>query len=356
MFIFVILSIITASLIILAYIHSYLRYGFRLTFNFFLFSFLYVSKWVIKNSANIPAMFKTAQQIKILELSMCGKSIFYKSIANYLYTISTILGWIFLLYVSWYLAGRIMQRLSSIKDRLFPTLLLSGLIVSCIVYIVEAMAGVLGWWNWTVFCSQIDKFLIGCPFHPIRKGFYFSIYFLAAYFLIECTKFRRANWKAMFFIIPFIHIFCISIFGPSELVRLIEHIVSLVVLVILVLFSPLDFDFSFDNTKSRKFQMIDNTMLLMILVILLILAVVNITVFKQAFLNLAILPFVFFLFFSIKFIPVYIILACALILIPLLKNTYSLFVPLVVILILRYLMPRINKKKIKYCPIEDNDT
>ncbi|MBL7196785.1 MAG: hypothetical protein ISS47_01655 [Candidatus Omnitrophica bacterium] len=346
MFILIILTLIVILFIALVVLHSYLKYGFRLTFNFFLFSFLYVSKWLLKNLDNQLAAFKTAQQVRIFETLAAGKSIFYKNILISLGNISVIFGWMFLFYFGWYLANKIVERLKGHNGRVFPTLLLAGLIIACAVYIIETLGNSLGWWGWSIPVSGVDKYLVGCPFHPIKKSFYFSIYFLAAYFLIECTRFKRTNWKTIFFIIPFIHIFTITIFGTGDLPRFIEHILSFAILAILTLFSRLDFEFNFTFNRPRLFQILDKTILLIILAILLSLSITNIIVMKQPLLNVSLLPFVILLLFALDFIPIYFILTSASILILLFKHmAFPIFIPVVTILILKYFVPILNKEK-----------
>jgi len=300
--------------VILSIWHCYLRRGARLTFTFFFFSFLYILRWVLKNIVSPSPLLITAKQLTLNGLSTNFVSAFNPG-QMFLWAVITLLEWIFLFYVGWFVAEKIMQRFSFFQMRLFPVLLLSSLVTASALYPIEAIGHNLGWWRWQPFIQvPYDIFFIDCPAHSLKSGFYFILYFLAAYFLIECSKFKYKNWKMVFFILPFVHLWTIRFFG-NGLPRVIERTGAFVILVALVFLSTLKLEGALPDNLF-KFKIIDKVFSLLLIFILSILCFIIIFVINKPVLIFTLFPALIFYLFSIKNMgPGLIFVLCALALI-----------------------------------------
>ena len=187
-------SVISICLFIL---HSYCKRGARLTFNFFLFASIvtFIKEapgrrfdGVLAQDYAAPFEF-LAQQSPVIVGSLTG-----------------LLGWIFIFYLGWSMAERIIQRAGTLSEYVFPVLFLSALVIGSTSYGIEATAIKIGWWRWKIEDLRFAEILIGVPFISFEAWINFSLqYLLLPYLLIQCSTLRHAFWKSVFFIIPFTH-------------------------------------------------------------------------------------------------------------------------------------------------------
>ncbi len=130
--------------------HSYFTRGFRVTFNFFLF-------------ALIAAMRKEIGTFFDSRFLVSKGSPFFFPTVNVSFGTSlsvVILGWVFVFYISWIISGKIIQRLDYFRDKIFPTVLFSGIVIASISYAVEAIGINMGWWQWRFYDPRFSIFLI----------------------------------------------------------------------------------------------------------------------------------------------------------------------------------------------------
>ncbi len=286
-------------------LHSYSRQGPRLTFNFFFFAFLVA---IIKEGP-----------MRINGLLMKNPSMPYefliKGVPVVASTTLVILGWVFTFYLGWYIGGRVSERLGAWQKRIFPTLLLSGLVTASIGYCVEATAMGLGWWHWTIEDARLAPLLVGAPFIVFETWVHFPTqYLLMPYSLIECSRFKRMSWKGIFFVIPFIH--SLSTQARLESVRIgVEH-AALMVLLVLAFTNPLRFDYSgikkHEGVSFLKPKLLDQLPMAVMIMLLSTLALLDVAKIHDAGLVISILPAMFFILLAIKRIPFYWIASLAL--------------------------------------------
>ncbi len=243
-------------------------------------------------------LLKTAKQLTLGGLFTNSDPAF-NWVYIFLVAVITLLEWIFLFYLGWFVAEKIMQRFSFFQRRLFPTLLLSSLATASFLYPIEAIGHNLGWWRWQSFIQvSYDVFFIDCPPHALKSGFYFILYFLAAYFLIECSKFKHRNWKMIFFILPFVHLWTIRFFGNS-LPRVVERMGIFLIVVALTFLSTLELE-NVNPGNLYKFRIIDRIFSLLVISILSILCFTVIFITNKPVLIFTLLPALFFYLFSMK--------------------------------------------------------
>ena len=75
-------------------------------------------------------------------------------------TLQECIGWAFALYLAWSLSASILKR-AGLENRLFALAGLSYLFMACISYAVEAGAGALHWWAWTI--PVASRYLLDVP-------------------------------------------------------------------------------------------------------------------------------------------------------------------------------------------------
>ncbi len=211
----IIFLFISLSLLLLLFTHSYRLRGFFVTLNFFFFAFL-----LIFTKGESPGLSFINLDIKPKILSV-GLSL-----------ATACLG-LSVLYASWLAAEKLTQVFYRLKEKILPVTLISGVICACFIYLIGVTTVYLGWW-------QKDQ---GALLFVILQWFFFCVYFLSAFFLIVHSKFKKYDWKTIFFILPFIPAWCFRIFKEGQVLFLIEYIV-LILLISLLFFTNLRFDYS----------------------------------------------------------------------------------------------------------------
>jgi hypothetical protein len=294
------LSITSFSGLVLLVIHSYFLRGPRTTFNFFFFAFLWAMR---KESSLLPSETAIAGSLappyELVRSS--GQPIF-------LSVFTVVIGWIFAFYLSWCLAELILRRINYYKDRLFPTLLLSALIIGSISYCMETPAIAVGWWQWRMDVPEFSIFLKGYPYVAFSAWFFCGIYFLSAFFLIECSKFRETNWKGVFFLIPFMHVWTIYLFG-NGFPRIIERTLTVSILIILAFLSRMKIEHgrmqegTVKTVPPRMARLLHYIPVAMALFMILVALMLELVIVKDPVLIISLLPVLLFVILSIKKIP-----------------------------------------------------
>ena len=286
----------------------YHRKGKRLTFNFFFFSFLYLSGWIFKNIGNTPLPLKTARSLSHSFFPV-GLAEPIKSVCIFVILLTGVSVFMCIYYVGWRFSEDILQRASIFKGRIFASVLMTGLVAVSFLYILESLAINMGWWRWDITALESGDFLVCCPLHPLREGFYNVVYFISAYLLIECSEYRKRTWKMIFFILPFIHIWTIRFFGDG-LPRFIERSITLTTLVVLAYISSVRLEYA-DNPlrKNSKIETRPRIFLwYMLITVAVIWFIVQFVIIKNSPVAISLLPAFFFLLLSSKSIPIYLVI------------------------------------------------
>lgn len=307
-------------------VHSYLSKGFRLTFNFFFFAFLVA---IIKEG---PMMINGS----LVKNPTMPYEFLVKHSSVMIETALAIMGWVFTFYLGWYIANRIAKRLGVWENRIFPVVFISGLVTASVGYAVEATAIGIGWWQWTISDLRLAGFLVGgVPLIVFETWMHFPTqYLLMPYSLIECSKFKKANWKVIFFLIPFVH--SVSTQCRPDFIRNIIEQFALVVLFILAIVSPLRFDYSGvkPTTLKRNFnlKLLELLPMLVIVMLVSILGFLDLVKIHNSQLLISLLPLIFFILLAIKRVPLLWITVFSLIC-PLILNKQAIIavVPLVTV-------------------------
>jgi hypothetical protein len=207
-----------------------------MTFDFFFFSFFYILFWIWRDIG--PALFslipadKPASINRLLSLASPQPKVSFV----FFIAVITLLGWMLLFYLGWFIAEKILQYFDVLKKRLFLTIFFSSVVITVILCPIVKIISIVDWQKWLVPLISNDIFLIGHPKHPFVEGFYFSLLFLAAYFLISCSEWKNRNWKMIFFLLPFIHLWTVRLFG-SGAALFCQRILIFISIVILAFFN-----------------------------------------------------------------------------------------------------------------------
>jgi hypothetical protein len=297
------LAVVLISLVLLI-THAYYRRGFRLTFNFFLFGV-------------IAALRKEIGTFFGSESIMLKGSPFFFPRADVPFFISfltVIFGWIFTFYIAWTIAEKITDRLGSFRGKIFPTLLFAGLVAASISYAVETIGVNMGWWRWKFHDGRFSVFLVGdAHFFAMQAWFFFAVHFLAVYFLIECSKFRKSGWKAVFFLIYFLRTWSIVFSGGSDFPRIAEELVILGLLIALSFSLPLKFEFPVVKLRNKpsisRSRFIEGLFYLVVFNLVSVLIFLSLIKLKKPVLAVSVLPFLVMIMLAIRKVNLYWIIA-----------------------------------------------
>ncbi|PIQ90364.1 MAG: hypothetical protein COV71_04855 [Candidatus Omnitrophica bacterium CG11_big_fil_rev_8_21_14_0_20_41_12] len=270
--------------IIALILHSYFKRGLALTLNFFLFAFMLTFTKGGEHTFQFMNLVKAEPQ-------------------NISHAVISTLIWVLSFYLSWCIAEKVIERVAYFKNRIFPVLLFAGLFVAYFAYAMEVTAINMAGGN-ALISSNNDFLLI--PVYIIKKQFYFSLYFLAAYFLIACSEYKNRNWKIIFFILPFINTWIPQFFGLG-MAQSIKEMLTLIILIVFAFMSPLRFDYSGIKQFSRKtFSNTEWVNLFPVVIMVVLLSILFfIDVFKiyDTSLLVSLLPLGFFVLLAIKRVP-----------------------------------------------------
>ncbi len=179
------------------------------------------------------------------------------------------------------------------------------------------------WWHWDTYpLAQKDLFVGRYSFLPIGAWLFFSLSFLIAFFLIECSKYRNNHWKSIFLFIPFIYGWSVYYYGPRVPLLPIGtmNVVGLFMLTILFLslFNRLSLEHGYIDYNHKVLKntvilyFLNNIPIFVLLLMLSIVIIVDLFVINKPILLISIVPLLFLLFLSIKKIPLQLIIIIAL--------------------------------------------
>ena len=179
--------------------HAWSYRGRRIALSFFISAFLFgvvrgnVIHWITVESQGgvMPYVF-TQPVVQIFSASL-----------------QAIIGWIFSLYVSWWLAERVLARIPALKGDLMATVGMACVGMAAVGYGVEGGAAAAGWWLWSI--PTYNRFFVGVPTVGIAEWFAVGFEFFIPYFLVFCTPYRRRVWAhalwGVFLFHMFLHLF-----------------------------------------------------------------------------------------------------------------------------------------------------
>ena len=159
--------------------HAWSHRGRRIALSFFISAFLFgvvrgnVIHWITVESQGgvMPYVF-TQPVVQIFSASL-----------------QAVIGWIFALYVSWWLAERVLARIPALKGDLMATVGMTCVGMAAVGYGVEGGAAAAGWWVWSI--PTHNRFFVGVPTVGIAEWFAVGFEFFIPYFLAFCTPYRR---------------------------------------------------------------------------------------------------------------------------------------------------------------------
>ncbi len=288
---------VTALVFLIA--HCYLYRGLRVTLTFFISCFFYS---ILKENAIYYMETVMAHPKPPYEIINPAVLIFHAPLV-------VCVGWLVAIYTSWSLAESILKKIELFSGKIFPTLLLGGLIAAAVSYCVEATGIAAGWWRWTRSDMRLSDFLAGIPISPLGGWFFMFLSVMAPYFLIECSKYRVKKWRYIFILPTFLYL--AIRFSGNSLLALIIECAAIIVLFFLALRSRLLLTGHFK--KGRGFypgkypqvaRFMNNAPFFMALLMLIVMIFIDLKVVKQPELLISAIPIVVFMmlpFFSIFF-------------------------------------------------------
>ncbi len=326
--------------LILLIIHSYYKRGFRLTFNFFLLSFI----------AGMRKEAGTFLGTPISKMKYPTPFVHPHDYPLVFSVVNTTVGWMLAFYLSWCIAEKITAKLPYFKGKILPTLFFSGLVVAALSYAIEATAINIGWWKWVFFDKHFsDYFVGGVHLFALSAWFYFAVHFLAPFLLIECSNFRKADWKCLFFLIPFLRT-CTMIFLGSDLPRMLYEFIFFILLTALMISNPLDFNYPEFQARiiKRRFivKLIRAFPLIVSLLILLVLIYVDLVKVGDGSLLISLLPLILLIMLSLRLLsPWFVALSIAILVLVFGKVAIPALIPVLVFLFLSVLGKFLNMQQ-----------
>jgi len=134
-------------------------------------------------------------------------------------------------YVSLTIAKVIANRLTPSLNKLFPLAIFSGCICSLLsIFFSSQLSG-----------HPLANFFCSYPFKGETVWFYSSTHFLIAFLLINCSKFKKCDWKVIFFLLPLVNIWLYR-FPASRIPLAIEEGIFLICLIFFSLFFGLKYE------------------------------------------------------------------------------------------------------------------
>lgn len=185
-----------ASLLLLTLLtaHSFLCRGRYASFSFFLFA----AGWAIAKEL-IP--------------SRAPYGFTHTGVQLYLSKCIVVMGWMITFYLGWCVAEHILGCFRADRRGVFPTLLLSCLVVGSIANFMETTGPGVQWWRWDIRnpdprCTAL--FVGGCSIRVIEAWVYFHLHFLCSYFFIFYAPPIRSALRYVFLLFPFTAIWTIA--------------------------------------------------------------------------------------------------------------------------------------------------
>ena len=125
-------------------------------------------------------------------------------------SLQVVVGWMFALYVSWWLAERAMERIPALRGDLTATVGLACVGMAALAYATEAGAYAAGWWLWSI--PTRNRFFAGVPAVGIAEWFAVGFEFLIPYLLTVCSPYRGRAWPHALWGLYLLHLF-LHLFG-----------------------------------------------------------------------------------------------------------------------------------------------
>ncbi len=120
-------------------------------------------------------------------------------------SLQAVIGWVFAIYISWWLAERVLERVPSLKDDLMATVGMACVGMAAISYCVEAGAAAAGWWIWSI--PTHNPYFVGVPAVGIMEWSAVGFEFLIPYLLAFCSPGRKRIWPHLLWCIFVGHLF-----------------------------------------------------------------------------------------------------------------------------------------------------
>ncbi|MDO8602524.1 MAG: hypothetical protein Q7O04_01590 [Candidatus Omnitrophota bacterium] len=308
-----VLFISSGIALFLLIMHSYFLREKRITLNFFIFAFILA--FLKEGSIRKEAIYEAYPYLKLYGFS--------NDVPVFVASLIATIGWVFTFYISWCIAEKILRRIDCFKNKIFATLLMSSFVVIGVSYCIEVTAMNIQWWHWDIHpLAQKNLFVGSYSFLPIGAWLFFSLSFLIAFFLIECSKYRNSRWKAIFLFIPFIYGWSVYYYGPRVPLLPIGTMNVVGLFMFTILFLSLLNQLSFEHGYiDYNHKVLKNTPILyflnkapvfVLLLMLSIVIIVDLFVISKPILLISIIPLLFLLFLSIKKIPLQLIVIIAL--------------------------------------------
>ena len=119
-------------------------------------------------------------------------------------SLQAVIGWVFAIYISWWLAERILERVPSLKGDLMATVGLACVGMAAVSYCVEAGAAAAGWWIWSI--PTHNPYFVGVPAVGIMEWSAVGFEFLIPYLLAFCSPYRARIWPHLLWCIFVLHL------------------------------------------------------------------------------------------------------------------------------------------------------
>lgn len=182
----------------------------------------------------------------------------------------------------------------------------------------------IGWWHWDIeTLNNKDLFIGGYSFMPIGAWLFFCFSFLATFFLIECSRYRKSYWQSLFLFIPFLYGWSVYYYGPRVSILPIGTIevtgVFMLLISSLAIFNRLPFEYGNNiDYQSRYIKNINvssflrNIPIFVLLLMISIVLIADFSIINRPILIISAIPLLFLLSLSVKRIPLQLIIMAAL--------------------------------------------
>lgn len=273
-------------------VHSYFTKGSRLTFNFYFFAILYVSRWALRKRT-FPTLHASSGDGINESMNILAHWNWY----SIFFSLSIILLCVSLLYLCWVIVEKISERLND--SRISSGIIFSALVAASFSYFIEIAGVGFGWWNLKLIYDNLwGKFLFGCPYPVFISWFYFALYFFSTFFLIELSRMREKPWKCIFILLAFIHSSVIEFFGPG-IPAIFERLIILAALILFIFYGKLFFDYSYRKTKKCS-NIIKNIPEILVCILIFSAFFAFTFVLKKPLMLFSLLPILLFFSFSLS--------------------------------------------------------
>ena len=112
--------------------------------------------------------------------------------------IQAIVGWLLVGYLGLCIGELVASRVKVWRGKVFPIILVSGLVASAMAFGIESVALALKWWFWRndAFSGDFEEYLHGVPFIALQGWPNTMLPFLTSLLLAESTNLTKRVWWA----------------------------------------------------------------------------------------------------------------------------------------------------------------